>query len=62
MNRRVSEVLPSYYWPNNAIVIVLECQHRHIRPVTWKVGESFDCCFCDDVSPEPPTTENEHGR
>lgn len=50
MNRRVSEVLQSYYWPQNAIIIVLECDHRHIRPANWKVsgGDDFDCCFCDD--------------
>ncbi len=50
MNRRIVELLPSYYWPKNAEVILLECDHRHIRPKGFvKVGGQFDCCFCDDM-------------
>lgn len=51
----VDQVLPSLYWPGNAIVIILECGHRHIRPKDWRVdghpvgpGDPFDCCFCED--------------
>ncbi len=61
MNRRVSEVLPSYYWPNNAIVIILECDHRHVRPANWKVTDEFDCCFCDDTKPAATKMEQEDG-
>jgi hypothetical protein len=53
MNRKILERLPSYWWPGFAVVFVLECGHRHVRPVNWRadVGDSFRCCFCDDEAP-----------
>ncbi len=51
-NTTVRETLPSYYWPQNAIVIVTECGHRHVRPITMRpdVGAAFHCPFCDSGS------------
>lgn len=50
MDQPVAEILPSAHW-DTAIVIVLDCGHRHVRPATWTVhiGAAFDCCFCDDA-------------
>jgi len=65
-NTTIAEILPSYYWPQAAIVIITACQHRHVRPkvVTARVGDSFLCPFCLDGEqeaagsipspPEPP--------
>jgi hypothetical protein len=55
VDKVITEVLPSAHWL--AMVIVLECGHRHVRPASWPlwVGDQFDCCFCDDAaSPEAP--------
>lgn len=52
-NATVTDVLPSYYWPQNAVVIVTACGHRHVRPI-WPVtniGDAFLCPFCMDNEP-----------
>lgn len=51
-NATVSEILPSYYWPQNAVIIVTECGHKHARPITMKIaiGDSFACPFCEEPS------------
>ena len=51
-NATVTDVLPSYYWPKNAVVIVTACGHRHVRPnqPLVKVGDSFLCPFCMENS------------
>jgi len=52
-NTTVAEVLPSYYWPQNAVVIVTACGHRHVRPIrpVTTVGDKFLCPFCLDNAP-----------
>ena len=47
-NASVREVLPSYYWPQNAIIVITDCGHRHARPITMKpdIGATFHCPFC----------------
>lgn len=47
--RAVAELLPSLYFMT-AIVIVLDCGHRHLRPAAMQlqIGQQFPCCFCDD--------------
>jgi uncharacterized Zn-binding protein involved in type VI secretion len=49
-NTTIDELLPSYYWPQNAVVIVTACGHKHVRPknVDAKVGDPFQCPFCED--------------
>ena len=53
MNQPIAEIWPSYYWPSWANVLILSCKHRHVRPSSqaFVIGEAFDCCFCDDVTP-----------
>jgi hypothetical protein len=52
-NTTVSEILPSYYWPMSASVIVTACSHRHVRPInpSLHVGDEFLCPFCADDEP-----------
>jgi hypothetical protein len=47
LRTNVVDVMPSYYWPGAAIVIVTECGHKHVRPASWgsKPGDTFDCAF-----------------
>ncbi len=56
-NAIVRDVLPSYYWPQNAVVIVTDCGHRHIRPITMRpeIGAVFSCPFCESASQTPAT-------
>jgi len=50
----VADVLPSANWPRVAVVIVLACGHRHVRPHRYApaVGEPFACCFCAETPVE----------
>lgn len=56
-NAIVMDVLPSYYWPQNAVVIVTACGHRHVRPIqpATNIGDAFLCPFCMDNEQPPPT-------
>lgn len=49
MKQAIADIRPSAHWVT-AIVLILACGHRHVRPVSWpaKIGDLFDCCFCDD--------------
>lgn len=49
-NAIVADVLPSHYWPQNAVVIVTTCGHRHVRPMSpaTNIGDAFLCPFCMD--------------
>lgn len=46
--RRIMQVLPSAHWPQNAVVLVTDCGHRHVRPRGFVVGSVIHCPFCDD--------------
>ena len=50
--RVVVDVLPSAYWVT-ARVIVLECGHRHVRPlvIAPALGEMFECYACAEGKP-----------
>lgn len=49
----VIDVQPSAYFPG-ADVLILKCQHRHVRPKGWrKVGDTLPCVFCYDAKPVP---------
>ncbi len=50
MRSRVTQLLPSYYFPG-CFVIITECGHRSVRPAGHcpKVGDYFDCPFEHEV-------------
>lgn len=52
---KIVAIRPSANW-YAAVVIVLECGHRHVRPRlppgVVAVGDDFACCFCAEAEPE----------
>ncbi len=57
--RVVVDVLPSAYWAS-ARVIVLECGHRHVRPIGCGAkGEMFPCYACAEGLPPWHDPEDE---
>lgn len=47
MSRKIVEILPSYYFPCSAKIIITDCGHRHIRHVSMevKIGDEFWCGY-----------------
>ena len=54
--RRVVQVMPSAHWPRNAVVLVTDCGHRHVRQRGFVVGSEIHCPFCGDTTrpAQPP--------
>ena len=42
----------------HAVVLVLDCGHRHVRPLSMNLfaGGNFSCCFCEAGDPHPVGT------
>ncbi len=58
MNKKITGLSKSYYF-TNAIVIITDCGHKHIRPKSWivKIGDDFYCPICDLLK-DPNQKEN----